>query len=216
MRGERNLMSKVVVVGTGGMGREAAAWIADSGRGSGMLGFLDGDPGRHGSEVGGRPVLGDLDWLDGRNDVEVVVAIGSPERRRAVADQLAASEIPLATIVHPTAVVGPRTKLAPGAIICPGVLLTCDVQVGRAAIVNYGAMIGHDGFIGEYAFVAPGVHLAGNVTVGAEADVGIGASVIQGITVGDRAVVGAGAVVIRDVEPSTTVVGVPARPLEGR
>jgi acetyltransferase-like isoleucine patch superfamily enzyme len=44
--------------------------------------------------------------------------------------------------------------------------------------------------------------------------VGIGATVIQGVTIGDRAVVGAGAVVIRDVAPDTTVVGVPAAPLE--
>ena len=209
-------MSRIVIVGTGGMGREAAAWVHDAGRGDDLVGFLDGDPTRHGTDVAGLPVLGDLDWVDGHSDVEVVVAIGSPARRRAVVDDLDAADIPLATIVHPSSSVGPRTVIDPGAILCPGVLLTCDVRIGRAAIVNYGAMIGHDGIVGDCAFVAPGADLAGNVTVGTEADVGIGASVIQGITVGDRAVVGACAVVIRDVAPDTTVVGVPARPLDRR
>lgn len=207
-------MSRIVVVGTGGMGREAAAWLHDAGRGGDLVGFLDGEPGKHGAVVADLPVLGDLNWLDGNSDVEVVVAIGSPARRRAVVEDLAAADVPLATIIHPSAHVGPRTILGPGAILCPGVLLTCDVHVGRAAIVNYGAMVGHDGAIGDCAFIAPGAHLAGNVTVGDDADVGIGASVIQGVTVGARAVVGAGAVVIRDVEPGATVVGVPARPID--
>lgn len=41
--------------------------------------------------------------------------------------------------------------------------------------------------------------------------VGAGARVLGALTVGDRAIVGANAVVVRDVEPDTTVVGVPAR-----
>ena len=209
-------MAQVVIVGTGGMGREAAAWVDDAGRGTELAGFLDADPVTHGTRVVDLPVLGGLDWLDDATDVEVVVAIGAPQRRAAVVSELAAAGIALATIVHPTAQVGPRTTIAPGAIVCPNVLLTCDVSVGTAAIINYGAMVGHDGIIGDAAFIAPGAHLAGNVTVEAQADVGIGASVIQGVTIGQRAVVGAGAVVIRDVAPGRTVVGVPARPIEER
>lgn len=206
-------MARLVIVGTGGMGREAAAWVEDAGRGDDLVGFLDDDPVLHGGEVVGSPVLGDLAWLTGQQDVEVVVAIGSPARRAEVVHHLDAAGVRLATVVHPTATIGPRTRIADGAIVCPGVLLTCDVTVGRAAIVNYGAMVGHDSRIGDAAFVAPGAHLAGTVTVGARADIGIGASIIQGITIGEDAVVGAGAVVIRDVPPDTTVVGVPAQPL---
>ena len=62
----------------------------------------------------------------------------------------------------------------------------------------------------------PSVALAGGVEVGAGALVGIGARVIPGVAIGEGAVVGAGAVVIDDVEPFTTVVGVPARPVERR
>lgn len=207
-------MSRIVVVGTGGMGREAAAWVVHAGRGDDLVGFLDADVGRHGTVVAGLPVLGDLDWLETEDDVEVIVGIGSPSRRRVVVEDLEVAGVTLATIVHPTAVIGPRTSLAPGVIVCPAVVLTCDVQVEVGAIVNYGAVIGHDGVIGACAFVAPGAHIAGNVTIGDEADVGIGASVIQGVTIGERSVVGAGAVVIRDVDPGTTVVGVPARPLD--
>ncbi len=210
-------MSGIVIVGTGGMGREAAAWIADAGRGDSVLGFLDDDPGTHGTEVAGLPVLGGREWLaaDAQGDVEVVVALGGPAARAGFVGHLDALDRRLATVVHPSASIGPRCEVGQGAIICPGAVLTCDVTLGRAVIVNYGAMMGHDGVLGDAVFVAPGAHLAGNVTVRTQADVGIGASVIQGVTVGERAVVGAGAVVIRDVAPDSTVVGVPARPIRG-
>lgn len=44
--------------------------------------------------------------------------------------------------------------------------------------------------------------------------IGERAMVLKGVTVGDGSVVGAGAVVTKDVAPGTTVVGVPARPIE--
>jgi sugar O-acyltransferase (sialic acid O-acetyltransferase NeuD family) len=204
---------KQVVVGTGGMGREVAAWLDDAGEGENLLGFVDDRPEVQGTEVVGLPVLGDLDWLRTRPEVRAVLGVGAPAARARIVSRLDAWGVSLGGVVHPTAMVGPRTRLADGAIVCPRVLLSCDVQLGRGAIVNYGAMLGHDCVVGEYAFVAPGCHVAGTVTLGPRVDLGIGASVLQGITIGADAVVGAGAVVIRDVAPGTTVVGVPARPL---
>lgn len=204
---------ELVIVGTGGMGREAAAWVGDCGRGEDLLGFLDDDATKRGTEVAGLPVLGSTSWLEDQVDIEVLVAIGSPAARSAMADRMDAAGVALATIVHPSAVVGPRVTLEAGAIVCPSGMLSCDVTVGRAAIVNYGAMVGHDGVLGDACFIAPGVHIAGNVTVGRQAEIGIGASVLQGVTIGTSAVVGAGAVVLRDVPDGVTVVGVPARPI---
>jgi len=207
----------IVIVGTGGMGREAAAWLADAGLGAAVLGFLDDDVATHRTQVAGLPVLGGRQWLeeDDSADVEVVVALGGPAARAGVVDHLDAHGVRMATVVHPSASIGPRCEVREGAIVCPGAVLTCDVTLGRALIVNYGAMVGHDGVVGDAVFLAPGAHLAGNVTVGERADVGIGASVIQGVRIGERAVVGAGTVVIRDVAPDSTVVGVPARPIGG-
>jgi acetyltransferase-like isoleucine patch superfamily enzyme len=43
--------------------------------------------------------------------------------------------------------------------------------------------------------------------------IGTGAVILNGVHIGDRAKIGAGAVVTRDVAPDTTVVGIPARPV---
>ena len=51
-------------------------------------------------------------------------------------------------------------------------------------------------------------------TIGDNVFIGAGARVLGGIHIGDNAKVGANAVVLHDVAPDTTVVGVPARPLQ--
>jgi sugar O-acyltransferase (sialic acid O-acetyltransferase NeuD family) len=209
-------LSSIVVFGTGGMGREAGAWIVDAGMSDDLAGFLDANPTRRGTEVAGRSVLGGFDWLDAHPEAQVVLAVGSPARRAAIIAELDRRRRSLATIVHPSAVIGPSVTIGTGSIVCPSVVLTCDIALGRAVIVDSGALIGHDGRIDDVAFFVPRAHLADNVTVREWADIGIGASVIQGITIGAGAVVGARAVMIRDVEPDTTVVGVPARPLPDR
>ena len=46
------------------------------------------------------------------------------------------------------------------------------------------------------------------------ASIGTGAVILPGVIIGEHATVGAGAVVTKDVEPYTTVVGNPARPIK--
>jgi len=50
--------------------------------------------------------------------------------------------------------------------------------------------------------------------IGDDVFIGAGARVLGGIRVGDHSVIGANAVVIHDVAPHTTVVGIPARPVQ--
>lgn len=203
-----------VVVGAGGMGREALAWLRDVQPDREVVGFLD-DGRPAGTIVAGLSVLGELDWL-AEHRAACVVGIGTPTSRRDVVARLRALDATLVTVVHPGATVGPDVAIGAGSIVGPNVTLTRDIVLGDVVIVNYGAQVGHDCRIGAHAFVAPGVSLAGNVTVGDGADVGIGASVIQGVTVGAWSRIGAGAAVVDDIPPDVTAVGVPCRPLPGK
>jgi sugar O-acyltransferase (sialic acid O-acetyltransferase NeuD family) len=213
-------VAEVVIVGTGGQAREIHALLealVAGGAAWTVAGFLDDDPAMSGRTVHGVPVLGGIDWLTEKSGPSVAVGVGASASRRGVVLRIeAAGEHVFPALVHPDASVGPRVELGDGAIVAAGAVLTTDIVVGRHALVNFGCTIGHDASIGEYATVAPGAHISGAVHVEEGADVGTGASVIQGITVGAWSVVGAGAAVVRDVEPHTTVVGVPASVIERR
>lgn len=199
------------------MGQEVADLVAslppDSWK---VAGFLDDNCGLVGVDVLGIPIVGGLDWLAGRS-VAVAVAFGaSAVRSRAwkALESMGGYEAP--ALLHPNAHLGLGCSVGEGTIVGTQAVLTADVVVGRLAIINVGATVSHNCRLSDFVTIAPGAHLAGNVHVGEGAEIGIGASVVQGKKVGEWSVVGAGAVVIDDVEPNTTVVGCPARPIASR
>jgi acetyltransferase-like isoleucine patch superfamily enzyme len=54
------------------------------------------------------------------------------------------------------------------------------------------------------------------VIIGDGCDIGIGSIILPGVKIGEGSIVGAGAVVTKDVEPYTSVAGVPAKVLRKR
>lgn len=205
----------VVIAGAGGMGREAAAWLVAARPDLRLLGFVAGPETPEGNQLLGRPVWSRLDVAANVTaPVGVVLGIGDPGRRRRVAGESERLGMPLVSVVHPTASLGPEVMDRGGIVVGPNATITRDAAIGRGVVVNYGAQIGHDARVGDFAFVGPGSVLGGDVSVGDDAFLGLGAVVLPGRRVGEGAVVGAGAVVTRDVVAGTTVIGVPARSVD--
>jgi sugar O-acyltransferase (sialic acid O-acetyltransferase NeuD family) len=205
-----------VIVGAGGMAREALAWARDAWPHRAPLGFVAAPGTPEGTELLSLPVVGAFeDFGRALSDLAVVLGLGDPALRRRVAAEAGAGGAMLSTLVHPTAHVGVGSSVGEGAIVGPTVTITRDAHLGEGVIINYGASIGHDATIGAYAFVGPAAALGGDVALGEEVFVGLNATILPGITVARGATVGAGAVVTRDVAPGETVVGNPARPRRG-
>jgi sugar O-acyltransferase (sialic acid O-acetyltransferase NeuD family) len=117
----------------------------------------------------------------------------------------------LINAIHPSADLAHNVTLGRNVVVAAGTLVCAHCQIGDSAILNTGCIVDHESMIGTAAHVCPGARLAGRVTVESGAFVGIGATVLQSLRIGYEAIVGGGAVVIRDVEPLSTVVGVPAQ-----
>lgn len=210
-------MKPVVIIGTGGHGREALdiidAMNADKPRYE-MVGFID-DAREKGSfalphEI---PVLGGVDHLRTMN-VGYVPAIGLPAIRRRIVESLPDHEA--VDLIHPSATIGSHVDHGPGLIMAAGARITHAIRLGKHVHMNLNATVSHDCTVGDFVTITPGVSISGGVTIGDEVWMGIGSSVIQQVTIGDRSVVGAGAAIIRDVAASVVVVGVPSRPLPNR
>lgn len=201
---------RVLVVGASGHGREVLDVVLAAGHE--VLGVVDdGDPDRGPLDRRGIPLLGGTDVLGDQADAVVVLGLGDGVVRRTVATRLPhARWVP--ALVHPAATCGSDVALGEGTVLAAGARLTTHIVVGPHGYVGPNATIGHDAVLGAFVTVLPGATVSGNVHIGDAATIGTGANVRQGVRIGEGAVVGAGAVVVRDVDPGTTVIGVPAHP----
>ena len=213
-------MQDVVIVGVGGLGREVCQWLEDINRVSptfNVLGFLDDDTTKHGTISHDLPVLGGLDWIESRaHGAATVIGVGNPAPKRKVVERLRAYTRGFPSVIHPNAVIGRYVEIGEGAVVCPGVILTTDIRIGRFVTFNFDLTVGHDAEIEDFVTLMPGTHISGYVKVREGASVGCGAVTVPGVEIGAWSVVGAGAVVAQSLPPNCTAVGVPARPIKTR
>jgi serine O-acetyltransferase len=107
-----------------------------------------------------------------------------------------------------------------------GIEIHPAARVGRRVIIDHGmgVVIGETAEVGDDVYMYHQVTLGGtssqrgkrHPTIGNNVIIGAGAKVLGAITVGDNARVGSNAVVVQPVPEGTTVVGIPARPIERR
>lgn len=207
------MIDRLILFGAGGHAKVVAeAWLAA--HPDGEIAILDDDPASVGATLLGRPIRGGRDWLAANwHAVPVAPGIGNNSARAALLAMLTERERPLASVIHPAAVVSPSARIGAGCFLAAGSVVNAEAELKEGVILNTGASIDHDGRIGRCAHVAPGARLCGNVTVGAGSLVGAGSALIPGVRIGARCVIGAGSVVIADIPDGATWAGCPARPL---
>jgi len=105
-----------------------------------------------------------------------------------------------------------------------GIEIHPGAKLGRRFVIDHGmgVVIGETAEVGDDVYIYHQVTLGGtstaqgkrHPTVGNNVIIGAGAKVLGAILIGDGARIGANAVVVAPVPAGTTVVGIPARPVE--
>jgi serine O-acetyltransferase len=106
--------------------------------------------------------------------------------------------------------------------VITGVEIHPGAELGRRVVIDHGmgTVIGETAVIGDDCLIFQNVTLGSSrfrqgrrhPTLERGVVVGVGATVIGAVRVGEESKIGAGAVVVSDVEPNTTVTGIPASP----
>lgn len=208
-------MKPVVVLGAGGFAREVADIIRDLGPEGGyrMVGFVDRDGQRRGEVLNDSPILGALEDVPDLDDLCGVLGSGDIEPRRRQIAEIDSQGLGTPNLIHPSVIMSPFVNMGRGNVLCAGAIFTNSITIGDFVLFNLGVTIGHDCIIGSNVVFSPGAHVSGWCVVQDECYIGTGAVLLPHVTIGSGSVVGAGAVVTKDVEPGTTVVGMPARPI---
>ena len=142
-------------------------------------------------------------------DCDAIVGIGNPEVRKRIQEQLEHGHIPVATLIHPDAVIGEDVTIGGGSVVMAGAVINPGATIGRGCIINTCASVDHDCLLEDYVHISVGAHLAGTVTIGCGTWVGIGAVVNNNVKIPDWCMIGAGAVVVKSLKERGIYVGVP-------
>lgn len=205
-------VSRILIVGAGGFGREVLQWVRDAwpDRSAAVAGFLaDAPPADHGEDM--PPVIDDpARYVPAPGD-GFLLAVGIPDVRRRMAENLMGRGARFLTLVHPTAVVVPAAEIGAGTIICPFAVVSDNTRLGRCVLLNYHSSLGHDSSAGDFAVLSPYATLGGNAHVAEDVFLGMHASVGPGRRVGPRSKVSANSCALADAPADSLVFGAPGR-----
>ena len=177
-----------------------------------ILGILDDDEQLVGKEHFGFRILGGRDWRV-PDDCAVIVAIGQNPIRREIANAFRRRGVTLGTVVDPSCHIARGVAIGHGTVLLTAAILSSEAVIGNNTIINTGAIVAHDCQIGDDVHIGPGANIGGGAVIESGAFVGMGANILPRSRVGKDATVGASSCVFGRVEPGTTVLGVPARPM---
>lgn len=202
-------MKDIVVVGFGGMAREAKFLIDRVNQQEAKWNFLGYVDNHNLNEQ----IVGDDKFIcEYQAELNVIIAIGDGKLRSKLYEMYSSNpNIKFPNIVDPSVIMSESIQLGKGNIICANSILTVDVVIGDFNIINLAVTVAHDVHIGSYDIINATSCLTGNVTVGDYVEIGTGTKVIPGKKIGSHAIVGAGSVVIHDLPSMCTAVGVPAK-----
>ena len=157
---------------------------------------------------------GDLFQFAKENKIQTaIMSIGNNSVRGIKYNLFKNAGFEMLSIVHPKALIDTEVVYGDNVIIEMGTAIHTHSKIGNNVFLGGDALIGHHNIIGNHVLVGGNASFGGAVVVEDYASIGVGSSIKPGVTIGKGAVVGVGAVVIKDVEPGTTVVGVPAKPI---
>lgn len=210
-------MTRFVIVGSGGMGRELLGWIAGCGaatRERFRVSAFISESSDAGTTVHGVPVLHPDEWTGA--PPRFVMAFANPVAKKRLAMGLEARGWNPDIFIHDSAVVGLAAKIGGGTVICPFCRISTDCEIGEHVLVNGGSGIGHDATVGSYSSLLGLVSVNGNAKVGEGVTLGAGSMIYPGKKVGNGATVGLASVVLRNVPDGATVFGNPAMRIDRR
>ena len=206
-------MKSLVIVGASGFGREVRKYVRDINIDEPtweFLGFVD--DGLQGKTPEGDTILGNLDYLLNMNPRPFFcVAIANSKVRQKLAEKLEKNGFLPATIIHPSAKIGPNVIIGKGSIICMQCILTTNPRIGDYCIFNNNCSCGHDTVLGDYVSIMSDTVLAGDDNVGDHCYFGLHCTVINQLNLVGGCTFGAGSVVVKNITEPGTYVGVPAK-----
>ncbi len=164
-----------------------------------------------------------IEWLGGDDEAASLAAKGNlfhiayvysglpvMAKRRALIELYERAGARFATIIAPSAIVTPNSRIDEGCAVLNGAIVN-RATLHKNVVVNSGAIVEHDCVVGANTFIGPGAVIGGAVTIGEDCFIGLGAKVKNCVTIASGVTVAMGAIVTRDLLEPGIYHGTPLR-----
>lgn len=206
-------MKNLIIIGAGGMGRtiyDMARENADYNKKFIIKGFIDDNVHSLDGFENYPTIVGTIgEYQIQENDI-FVCSIGGESRRKCMGSILARGG-EFMTMIHPSSRIGTNVHIGKGCYVGAYTIIAADAFIDDYNFIQSHVIVGHDVVIGKWNRIDSFTFIVGGDKIGENCMIHTRAMLSHNVSVGDGAHVGACSMVINNVEPGTTVFGVPAR-----
>lgn len=209
-------MKDLIIVGASGFGREVLRLIENINEVTPtwkVLGFLDDNPNALDGVECEYGIIGSIQQWQPKDNQVLACALAFPGVKKKVVELLKERGAEFATLIHPNAVVNPRSTIGEGTIVTNNCSISDNAHLGSFCTI-LGSGVAHDAIVGDYSTLSGKCQLNGHVECGSMVYMGCGVLVAPSVKIGDGATVGIGSVVISKVKAGTKVFGNPAKRMD--
>ncbi len=203
----------LALYGAGAIGRDVR-YIAEEEGGWSDIVFIDDI---NTGEITGCPVYSFQDFKK-RYDpdkVRFLITVGEIRFRKELYDKMKRSGYSAATVIHPGTFTASDAQIGEGTVISPGAYIGSKAMIGINVFVSHNASIGHDSMTGDNVAIGSGAFIGGHTTIEDDVHIGANASLKDRIRVGSGSNIALGASVFSDIPCDSSVIGNPARAMDG-
>ena len=151
-----------------------------------ILGYFDAGTTNYKKYDFKAPFLGEEKDYTFKNTDLILVAIANIEVRIKIFKFIQNNKLNLFTFIHHSCFISTKSSIDDGNILCPGVIVGPNVNIGKFNIINYKASIPHDCNIGFNNIMSPNVQFTGGVSVKDNNLFGTSCTVLPNILIGSN------------------------------
>lgn len=145
------------------------------------------------------------------DDDKVFITISAPHIRKEVFQYLKSIGLTPETYIHPSVIIGQRTKIGVGCIIQPNTIISNDVSIKNSVFINSNSNIGHDVIVGNYSSFMANVNIGGHCQIEDCVFIGTGANLLPKVKIVSDTKIGIGSVVLKNIIKQGSYFGNPAK-----
>jgi len=201
-------MKKLIIVGTGAVALEITSYLEDTNWGQDLnieiMGYLDDTEEYWKENSFGKPLLGNIDNYEIRENDYFAVCVAKPSLRDTIINKLKDKKVKFINLIHPSVIIARSAEIGMGNIIYPYSQVGPNAKIGNFNLITCNTIISHHSIIGDNNFIA-GDGICGHVVIGNNNVLGIRSVIVPGVTIGDRNTIQAGMIVDKNVDDNATI-----------